>query len=168
MPKSVKIPSVAEATRKLAARCAVSEQAPDDLVRKMRSWGMSEPDAAAVMEQLVKNGFVNEARYVQAYVSDKLQYARWGRLKIAQGLRQKGLPPALVQDALAGIDEAAYAASLRQLLQKQWPAVRGRNLYERRAKLVRFAVGRGFEQHLIFDCLDTMPGLGGDGDDELD
>ena len=147
MQKSVKIPTVAEALRKLSARCAVSEQAPADLLRKMRGWGMSETDVAAVMERLVNGNFVNEERYVRAFVNDKFIYARWGRGKIAQGLRQKGFAPSLIQAVVSEIDEAAYRQVLCELLEKQLPAVRARNAYERRAKLARFAVGRGFEQY---------------------
>ena len=50
---------------------------------------------------------------------------------------------------LDDIDQEEYPEQLRRLLEAKQREVRGRNAYERKAKLIRFALGRGYEMDEI-------------------
>lgn len=52
------------------------------------------------------------------------------------------------------VDADAYLSSLRALLASKRKTLRARNDYEARAKLVRFALGRGFSMDDIGRCID--------------
>ena len=54
------------------------------------------------------------------------------------------------------ISASFFAASLllRPLLQSRQRALRGLNDYERKGRLIRFAMGRGFTMDIIRQCLD--------------
>ena len=101
------------------------------------------------MQRLVQEKYIDESRYCRAFINDKVRFARWGRIKIAQALRQKQIPSSLYLPLLDEIDEACYSEQLRRLLEAKQREVKGRNAYERKAKLVRFALGRGYEMDEI-------------------
>ena len=163
MQKMKKHYSAEEAYNRLSARLAAAEYAPADIVGKMRNWALTEEEIAQVMQRLTAEKFVDEHRFVHAFVKDKFEYARWGRRKIALALRLKGIGNVLVDEALSDIDEERYTAALRELMTAKIRTVKGRNAYERKVKLVRFGLSRGFEQGL---CRDIAGEIVPDGDDD--
>ena len=74
-----------------AARCATAEYCLNDWRRKFQMKGLPPRDIERVLDRLVDEGFINEARFVRAYVHDKALYDRWGQLKIRQSLMLKRL-----------------------------------------------------------------------------
>ena len=73
----------------LALLCAKGEHCAADIREKLRLWGIGENDADTIVEKLLNQGFINETRYAKAYIHDKYRFAKWGRIKIEQGLRQR-------------------------------------------------------------------------------
>lgn len=107
-----------EAYIKAGALCARAEKAPSEIRQKaIRDWGLEHDDADHLVEELTKEGFINEERYARAFVNDKFKYAHWGKAKIAAGLRQKGIDSELIDAALSEVvDEEAELQALKQIL----------------------------------------------------
>ena len=72
---------------KAEAYCAKSEHCAADVRRKLYEWSAPTDLFDGIEESLYKNDFLNDARFCRAYVHDKVEYQRWGRLKIQAGLR---------------------------------------------------------------------------------
>ena len=106
-----------------------------------------------ILERLVKERYIDEARYARFYINDKFRFNKWGRNKIIQGLRAKKIPASVYAVELEGIDEEDYLDILRSLLEAKRRDVKARNSYERDCKLIRFALGRGYEMEAIRRCL---------------
>lgn len=140
-----------EALKRAATFCAAAEHCPAEVRERLPRWGIADARVAdRIVEHLRREGFVDEGRYCRAYVRDKYRFAKWGRLKIAQALRAKHLPSDdIAQALLEEIDEDEYQAILRALLDAKQKVTRARDGYELRAKLMRFALGRGFEPDAI-------------------
>lgn len=142
-----------EAFQKAAACCAASEQCVADIRKKLERWGLDATRRQAVIVRLEEEKFVNEARYARSFVRDKFRYNGWGRIKIAQALRQKGIPAAYIEDAMGEIEDEEYARILQKLLQAKARGLKAGTDYERNGKLVRFAASRGLEMPLIMRML---------------
>ncbi len=147
-----------EAYRYATGRCARSELCRADLRPKLLARGLAPSDVDALLDRLVDERFIDERRYVAAYVHDKTTYDRWGRLKVRQALRLKGLTGTVVDEALSAIDEEAYADGLDALLTAKRRTVSAPDAYTLRMKLLRFAASRGFEPSLATDAVDRMLG----------
>ena len=141
--------STLEAFGRLTAFCAAGEHCLTEVRERLRRWNVAPDEAEALVRRLVEEQYVNEERYCRAYINDKVRFARWGRLKIAQALRQKQIASSLYLPLLDEFDEAIYSEQLRRLLEAKQREVKGRNAYERKVKLVRFALGRGYEMDEI-------------------
>ena len=142
-----------EILHKLAARCSVSEQCLSDMEAKLSRYDLTEEERTAILRHLVEEKYVDDSRFAEAFVRDKYRFNKWGRIKIAQGLRMKGIDGTTISEAMCVIDEKEYLNILRDLLKVKRRSTRGKNDYEVNAKLCRFAVGRGFEYAAIRQCI---------------
>lgn len=140
---------------KLAARCSTSEQCLSDVEAKLKRYDLSEEERTRILQHLVEEKYIDDKRYAEAFVRDKYRFNKWGRVKIAQGLRMKGIDNGTVNEAMEVIDEAEYLHILRELIKAKRKSIRGKSDYEVNGKLIRFAIGRGFEFAAIRSCMDV-------------
>ncbi len=141
------------ALNKAMAICATREHCIEDIRMKLDSWGLRGADAEKIIYTLVKENFINEKRYAEAFVSDKYRQNKWGKLKIAALLRAKHIPPELINPALDSLDEDQYRQTLRELLASHRRVTKAKNDYEMKGKLIRFGLSKGFESHLLYEIL---------------
>lgn len=128
-----------------AAYCSTAERCRQEVKTKLLEWGDDSKSVDEVLERLEKEGFLNETRYARAFAGDKVRFQRWGRLKIRQGLVQKGLPAHLVNEVLTHLDEHDYQQALLWCLDKKSRELKGeQDEQKKRAKLWRFLASRGF------------------------
>lgn len=151
---SPKLPlTPAQAMNRAAALCARSEQAPGDIRDKLIKWGLAPSQASTILEQLIQQGFINEARFARAFVLDRFSFNGWGRIKIAHQLRLKGIAPDIIDDAMTVIDDDEYRKRLIALLQAKWRSVKHREPRAAWAAMMRFAASRGFEVGIAGECV---------------
>ena len=132
-----------EALHKAAAYCSSAERCIAEVTEKLSRWGVPEEVSQLVIDYLLQENFINEARYVKSYVADKLTFNKWGKIKIAYNLQKKEIEPKLIQQELDSIDDIYFNLLLKLLLSKK-KSVTGKNEYEIKNKLFRFALSRGF------------------------
>lgn len=143
------------ALARLEELCARSEQCSYDLCQKLYKWGVEQP-YDDIIDSLIDGKYLDDERFAAAFVRDKYRFDRWGRRKIARALMAKRIPSAVISEALENIDAREYAMNCYNLLD-----ARRRQLsdalsdYEKRARLLRFAAGRGYEPSLIMRLLDN-------------
>ena len=139
----------------LAAKCSTTELCLDDVQRRLERLDLTDQQRSEITTRLLQEKYVDEGRYAHAFAHDKVRFSGWGRVKIRQALHQKHLPSPLISEALEEVTDEMCLEVLRPLLTAKQRSVRGRTPYEINAKLMRFAMGRGFEYDLIRQCLDT-------------
>ena len=137
----------------MAALCARREYCCADISEKLRKKGVSTEDAEVLIDRLIEGGFIDEGRYARAFVHDKTLYNGWGRIKVAQYLRAKGICPAYINEAMTCITDEQYAEVFQKVLRSKQRSVKGKTDYEVRQKLARSLIARGFEPSYVFDNL---------------
>ena len=159
MEKQKKKYTEQEAYTRLSALCAMGEHCCHDIQKKMNNWELPEGADVKIIEKLVKEKFIDENRFAHAFVRDKFRYNRWGKIRIQQELRLRQIPQKHIDEALEEIESDDNLSTLKEIIRKKRPSVKGRNKYEIKAKLIRFALGRGFS-------MDDITKVIGDVDDE--
>ena len=144
-----------EAYLTLAALCAQAEHCQWEMLEKMRRWDVPEEAQARVMQRLVKERYVDDERYAQAFVKDKIRYNKWGRRKVDQALWQKHIDEDIRKRVLDEVDDDEYLKVLRPLLKQKRKSTKANSDYELNQKLMRFAMGRGFTFDIIRQCIDV-------------
>lgn len=148
MPRSFSTPKVIPPEKALIRceeLCARAERCEHELREKMRAWRIDSRDIEAIINSLTTRRFLDDSRFARAFVRDKYRFARWGRRKIEMALRQKRIDPDVAAEAMTEIDDKEYLSILRHIITAKAKPMAKPLAYEDRMKLLRFAVGRGYE-----------------------
>lgn len=147
--------SPTEALAKAAGLCAKGEHCAADITAKLMLWGIEDQDAGNIVNKLVEQGFIDETRYARAFINDKYRFAKWGRVKIEQGLRMKQIPSAVFKPLMDEvIDKEEYIQTLCDLLKQKRKSLKEEDENQLRAKLTRFALQRGFTYEEVLCNID--------------
>ena len=143
-----------EALQKLSALCARAEHSSGEMLEKMRRWQLAEDARERVLDRLIDEKFVDDERFARLFVREKIRFDRWGRRKIELALYQKGVASDISRRVLDEVDDEAYVAELKKLIAAKRRSVQAESDYEMRAKLTKYALGRGFDYNVIRQCID--------------
>lgn len=145
--------SESEARNKAEAYCLSVERCVSEVEAKLEQWGADHEIKDRVIEHLIKEKYIDQRRYCAAFVRDKYRFNQWGRMKIVQALRLKKIPTDVISLGLEEIDESEYLSILSGLVEQKKRSIKANTDYERNGKLIRFAIGRGFEMEEILRCV---------------
>ncbi len=164
-----KVLSEAEAWPRLLRYCAFQERAPAEVLKKMRSFNLPADAQERLLERLKEENYLSVDRFTETYAGGKLRSNRWGGRKIAMGLAAKGIEREVITEKLAAVPEAEFRAVLRTLLER-----RDESQYkhlppaERRQKLFRLGLSRGFGSDLVSEEVKRLTGSRVEDDLEAD
>ena len=138
----MKAPTLRErALRWLARR----EHARAELAKKLGAYAESAEEIDAVLDDLVAQGFLSDARYAQMRLDAR--GARFGNARLEQELRAAGVDDEVVGGALAGAgDELARA---RDVWRKKYGDIGVPDDVAGRARQMNFLMRRGFSGETI-------------------
>lgn len=142
---------------KASAYCATAEHCEADMRTKLQTWACSPEHIDKIIDYLKNENFLNEQRYCNAFVRDKFRFNQWGKTKIAMMLRTKNIAEETIAEAIDQIDDETYQQTVTTLLQTKLKGLKYRDEYDRKAKLIRFAQGRGFEYGIIAAAIEQLP-----------
>ena len=152
--KKVKTPEQALAA--LMRLCARAEKSQEDARRLMRGWGVAEKDAEQVLGRLVRDRFIDDSRYAEAFVREKLRLSGWGEYKIRTALQRKGVSKERIDAALSQADRPAMGERLAQQLERKARTVKYTSQYELKTKLIRYGLSLGYDYEAVMDAASAM------------
>lgn len=142
-----------QALQSLMRMCARSERSSGDALRLMKRWGLTDEDARKVLSRLQTERFIDDARYAEAFVRDKLNLSGWGAYKIKAALRAKGVSKEIVEDVVAPmLAEADMTERLEEIMRRRLRTLKYSSAYEAKTKLIRFAASRGYDLDEAVEC----------------
>ncbi len=144
------------ALNKTMAQCSRREYCISDILSRLYSWGINNYDSEKIISTLVKENFINEERFAQAFVKDKFSYNKWGKVKIAAHLRAKNIPGDTIRKAVDSIDNDPYKKTISDLISEHRRFIKAKNKFELKAKLLRYGLSKGFESNLLYDLLNDL------------
>ncbi|MGN1262403.1 MAG: regulatory protein RecX [Prevotella sp.] len=143
-----------EALLRLSALCSQAEHCSSEMTEKMRKWELTDEEQADVMEYLTRERYIDDERFARAFAIDKIRYNKWGRRKVEQALWMKHIDDGIRQRVLDEIAPEEYDNVLRALLKSKMRSIKAADTYERNMKLMRFALGRGFNASEVRELLE--------------
>lgn len=156
MSKKDIIISEDQAFLRMARICSRKEYSPFDISEKLFRLRFSNEVIDKIIGKLKNENYINEERYVRSFVSDKLLINRWGVKKIEMHLRYKQLSQNVIDDILSEYSNTELNSSLQSILIKKWSQIKGESNYEKNGKLIKYALGRGFEMDDIIKCINSL------------
>ena len=145
-----------EALCALMDRCARAEVCISDAKRLMSRWGVEPQEQAGIIEKLIREKFIDERRYAEAFVRDKLTFSRWGARKITEALYQKRIPKTYIESAMEQADPDDLEKKLEHDLIRKRNNIKDDDLRKVKEKLLRFGVSRGYGYDVVVSVIERI------------
>ena len=128
----------------------------------MLLWELTAEEQNRIIQRLIQERFLDELRYAIAFAKDKSKFAKWGRVKVEFELRKKKISEAVISKAVSELKDEDCNRLLTDLLVKKNKQIQARNDYDRRNKLIRYGLGKGYQMDEVIQCLNAL--IKGNGD----
>jgi regulatory protein len=136
--------------------CSGREYCTGDIMALLERWGAKdEKDKADIIARLKEEKFIDDTRYCRAYSLDHFRQNEWGKVRISMMLKAKRLSDSDISSGLGAIDQEEYVELLKKLLDSQRKKIKAKNKFDLKGRLLRYALGKGFESHLVYEVLNS-------------
>ena len=142
------------ALKKILHYCNYQERCKKEIYAKLSSFELNNDDMNFIVEFLQEEGFINDERYCRSYVKSKLNLKKWGVNKIKLALITKGIDKEIIDNVISEIDKDSYKEELLNLLKNK--KIEETDPYKRKAKLIRYAVSKGYFLNEVMECVEKL------------
>lgn len=141
-----------EILKRLEYFCAYQERCEFDVLEKIKKLGLQNPEKTEMLiKRLQKDGFLDQTRFVNSYITGKVSIKKWGVNKIRAGLVQKRIDPVIIARGIMEIDAGLYQENLQALFEKKIIALKDyKTDYQQKSKVIRFLGGKGYSSEEIY------------------
>jgi regulatory protein len=161
-----------QALNRLMGECSRNEMCSGQARAKLEKWMaaqkavvLTQPDIEEIIKTLVKEKFIDDARFAGAYIRDRYKFYGWGPRKAEFQMKAMGIPVEIIKETIAAESQLA-AETLKKIVAAKSAEVKRRsekaeshkndddsadenNSYQAqqqaRAKIIKFALSRGFD-----------------------
>lgn len=145
-----------EALQKLRHYCAYAERCHSDVVNKLYELGVWKKEHDEIAATLIEENYLNEERFARAFAGGHFRTRQWGKNKIVQALKQKGVSAYCIKAGLKEIDDEDYEQTLLKLFSRKWESLKGTsNRFAKMKKVSDYLLQKGFESHLVQGLLNN-------------
>ncbi len=134
--------------------CARQERCQQEVRDKLYAWGGHKEEVEQIISQLIGEGFLNEARFAEHYAVSKSRQKGWGRRKIEQAMRMKGVSDQCIALGLKTIDQEEQQDELKKAVLRRWERIKDGDPFIRRQKVIRYFLGKGFSMDEVEKVMD--------------
>lgn len=141
-----------EALKRLMQECSRSEKSVSFVNRKLKDWGLTE-FSKEITDKLRTEKFIDDARYVKAFIHDKIVFNKWGKFKIRYQLLSEKIAESIINTSLKEFDKNEYKNIIFEELRKKQKSLKNMPHQNMKSKLMSFGSQRGYEMDIIRDFL---------------
>jgi regulatory protein len=146
-----------QAIEKLMSYCSKMERCEYDVRNKLYCWGIDSKKTNEIVDKLKNDGFINNDRYVEAFIRGKYYYNKWGRVKIRFNLKLKGYDENAIATQLdLFFENIDYEQMIYEQLERKNRSLKIDDEYQRKSKLIQFGQSRGYETEMSLNCVDRI------------
>jgi regulatory protein len=150
-------PLLKEILQKTAKYCSRGEKSEFDVLNYIRkNYDITKNETETIVKKLIDENYINNERYIKAFINDKLKINKWGKVKIATELRAKNIDSKTVAKYINQIDSTEYLLILQQLLKNKKKQIAGKDAHSQKASLILYSLSRGFEYEDIKKAIDLQ------------
>lgn len=142
-----------EIKQKMINYCVYQDRCHQEVEQKMKEFLLIPEAKDEILLYLIRENYLNEERFVRSYIRGKFYLKHWGRNKIKNHLKFKGVSEKLVQSCYDEIDAGDYAATIKKIYQQYYEKQKGLKEYQKQAKTIKYLIGRGFEYDIIQEVI---------------
>ncbi len=140
-----------EIKQKLVNYCVYQDRCHAEVEQKMKEFVLIPEAKEEIILYLIKENYLNEERFARSYTRGKFYIKKWGKNKIKLNLLQKGISEKLIMKSFSEINQEDYIKELKLLIEKLQPLGKGLKEYQKKQKIIKALLSKGYEYDLILE-----------------
>ena len=149
----IKSYTLAQAQKKLEYYCAYQERCHKEVIAKLKTLGMIPSVIDKIISELIKANYLNETRFTQSFVRGKFRIKKWGKNRILQELKVRGISSFNIKLGMKEISDDNYQKTFYDLFEKRRGEVKQLTKTEQKKKIFSYMSYRGWENSKIYEAL---------------
>lgn len=145
-----------EIKQKMVNYCVYQDRCHKEVEQKMRDFLLIEEAREEILLYLMKENYLNEERFTRSYIRGKFYMKSWGRNKIRNHLKFKGIGEKLINAGFEEIEEEDYEKTLEKLYVGYKDKIKGLQEYQKQSKTIKYLLAKGFEYEEITDLIKKL------------
>ena len=142
----------------LERTCSKMERTKSDARRYLYKYGILGDEAENIIKKLEADKYIDESRYSDCFVREKINLQMWSKRRIAQTLLLKNIPKKIIDNAIENnykeeVEEENLSTILKKRLKK---CDKKDDIYTIRRKLFTYVANKGYDIDLINDTLNDI------------
>lgn len=136
--------------------CVYQDRCHSEVESKMRDFMLIPEAKEEILLYLMKENYLNEERFTRSYIRGKFYMKSWGRNKIRNHLKFKGVSEKLINSCFDEIEDADYDRTLVKIYNDYYQKQSGLKEYQKKSKAIKYLLSRGFEYDEIIRNLSNF------------
>lgn len=106
-----------------------------------------------VINALIKNKFLDDERFTNAFINDKLNFTNMGDYKIKNELQKLGVSHQIIEDAISHIDPELIKSRINKIITKNLAITKKYHGEVLKNKIYANLINQGYDQSQVIDEL---------------
>jgi len=140
------------ALNKIINYCNYRDRSTKEIKTKLLDLNYSIEIIDSAISQAIELGIVDNFRFSKSFSRGKNQKNRWGKIKIAYELKNKGLSNKEITFGLKSIEEKTYY----KVLMKSIEVYKRKSKNFEKNKLIKHLINKGYETSLVFTTINKL------------
>lgn len=145
-----------EIKQKMVNYCVYQDRCHKEVEQKMWDFLLIPEAKDEILLYLMKENYLNEERFTRSYIRGKFYMKSWGRNKIRNHLKFKGVPEKLINASFDEIEDDDYEKTLEKLYLDYWGKIKGLQDYQKKSKTIKYLLSKGFEYESITSLIKKL------------
>ena len=142
-----------ELKQKLVNYCVYQDRCHQEVEQKMWDYLLIPEAKEEILLHLMQENYLNEERFTRSYIRGKFYMKSWGRNKIRNHLKFKGVPEKLINSCFDEIEDDDYEKTLLKLYEKYVAPLKVLQPYQKKSKAIKYLLSKGFEYEIITQAI---------------
>lgn len=149
----------------ILARTPKSEK---QLKQKMRDKGYDLIFIEKAIKKLQGKKYIDDERYCEMFINDKINISKYGKRKIKQALYEKGIDRDIIEDKLSKVTNEEETKRAYMIGAKKLRTIKEEDIRKKTMKLSNYLVNKGFEYSAVKKAVSKLLDNKFDEYDEFD
>ena len=145
-----------EIKQKMVNYCVYQDRCHKEVEQKMWDFLLIPEAKDEILLYLMKENYLNEERFTRSYIRGKFYMKSWGRNKIRNHLKFKGVPEKLINASFDEIEDDDYEKTLEKLYLDYSGKIKGLQDYQKKSKTIKYLLSKGFEYESITSLIKKL------------
>jgi regulatory protein len=109
-----------------------------------------------IISRLIEEGYIDDNRFANSYVNDKLNLSNYGPYRILRDLQEYGVKESIINETISNLDNNLIKDKIIKLIDKKIKVSHNVTGNVLKNKILNYLISLGYERDMIISCLNNI------------